>query len=104
LESFCAGRSTPTKDQKQKWGKEPAKKLMIVEALWKRWKIKFPNHSLSSKTNKPIIFRYDIADAVSQAMYGAFLLHNCKIFNSTVSVPIDVEFKKTSKRMFSYDE
>jgi Holliday junction resolvasome RuvABC endonuclease subunit len=101
---FIAGRSMPTKDQKQKWGKQPAKKLMIVEALWKRWKIRFPNHSLSPKTNKPIIFRYDIADAVSQAMYGCFLLYNCRNFVCNIPIPPDVKLAKNSKRTFSYDE
>jgi len=101
---FIAGRTTPTKEQKQKWGKEPAKKLMIVESLWKRWGIRFPNHSISSRTNKPIIFRYDIADAVSQAMYGAFLLYKTNVFNCLVDVPQDIEFKKNSKRTYTYIE
>jgi Holliday junction resolvasome RuvABC endonuclease subunit len=101
---FVAGRSMPTKEQKQKWGKQPAKKIMIVEALWKRWKIRFPNHSLSSKTSKPIMFRYDVADAVAQAMYGSFLLYNCKNYSCSVAIPPDVEFKKNSKKMFAYDE
>ena len=100
---FAAGRSTPTKEQKLKYGKVPSKKIMIIEALWKRWKIRFPNHSLSENTGKPVMFRYDVADAVAQAMYAAYLRYNCKNFTSTVSVPDDVVFKKLSKKNFIYE-
>jgi Holliday junction resolvasome RuvABC endonuclease subunit len=99
---FVAGRSTPTKLQKLAWGKEPAKKLMIQEALWTRWGIRFPNHSLSESTNKPILFRYDIVDAVAQAMYAAYLRFNCNNFKCIVPVPADVVFKKASKKSFVY--
>lgn len=99
---FVAGRSTPTRLQKQKWGAGPAKKLMIVEALWERFSIRFPNHSLSKSTGKPIQFRFDIVDAVAQAMYASFLLYNCKQFKSSVDIPDDVTFKNVSKKSFSY--
>jgi len=99
---FIAGRSTPTKEQKLKWGKEAAKKLATVEALWKRWNIRLPNHSISENTGKPIAFRFDVADAIAQAMYAAYLRYNCKEFTSSVPVPPDFVFKKPSKKTFSY--
>lgn len=99
---FAAGRSTPTKEQKLKWGKDPAKKLMIQQALWERWKIRFPNHSISEHTKKPIQFRYDVVDAVAQGMYAAYLRYKCKTFSCSVEVPADVEFKKPNKKAFIY--
>lgn len=101
---FVAGRTTPTKQQKQKWGKEAAKKLMIVQALWERYQIKFPNHSISSKTGKPIQFRFDVADAVAQGMYAAYLRFNCNNFKSIVNVPEDISFNKLNKKHFIYDD
>lgn len=100
---FIAGRSTPTKEQKQKWGKEAAKKLATVEALWTRWGIRLPNHSISENTGKPIAFRFDVADAIAQVMYAAYLRYNCKKFTCSVNVPPDFVFKKPSKKTFSYD-
>lgn len=101
---FAAGRSTPTKEQKLRWGKEPAKKLMVVEALWRRFNIRFPNHSISEATGKPIMFRFDVVDAVAQGMYAAYLRYNCKTYTSLVSVPPDFTFKKISKKQFAYDD
>lgn len=100
---FIAGRSTPTKPQKQKWGAAPAKKLMIVQALWERFGIKFPNHSISENTGKPIHFRFDVVDAVAQAMYASYLRFNCKTFSCTVPIPADVTFKKLNKKQFLYE-
>jgi Holliday junction resolvasome RuvABC endonuclease subunit len=100
---FVSGRTTPTKEQKIKWGKEAAKKLMTVQSLWERWKIRLPNHSISEHTKKPIAFRFDVADAIGQAMYAAYLRYNCKAFTCAVPVPADVVFKKPSKKTFSYN-
>lgn len=100
--SFVAGRSVPTKDQKAKWGKEAAKKLYMQQALWERWGFKFPNHSLSEKTGKPIIFRFDIVDVVGQAVYYAGLLQRVKKISLTVPVLPDVQFKKINKKQFIY--
>lgn len=100
--SFVAGRSVPTKEQKAKWGKEAGKKLFIQQALWERWGFKFPNHSLSEKTGKPIIFRFDIVDVVGQAVYFAGLLQRVKSISMTVPVPQDVIFKKVNKKQFIY--
>jgi Holliday junction resolvasome RuvABC endonuclease subunit len=102
--TIAAGRSTPTKDQKLKWGKEQSKKFYMAEALYLRHNIRFPNHSISEETGKPILFRYDIVDAVGQAIYHAFDKYNCKTFSSSVSVPEDVLFKKTSKKHFFYHD
>lgn len=65
---FVAGRSSPTKQQKQQWGVS-AKKMYIQDSLYKKWGFTFPEHSLSKKTGKPIKFRMDIVDAVGQTVY-----------------------------------
>ena len=97
-----AGRSTPTKEQKKKWGKEAAKKLYMQQALYDIYNIKFPNHSLSSKTGKPVLFRYDIVDAVAQAIFHCESKYRVKNIHVPVSIPPDVVFKKVSKKMFIY--
>jgi Holliday junction resolvasome RuvABC endonuclease subunit len=101
---FISGRTTPTPLQKKMWGNGPAKKLMIQEVLWKKYKFRFPNHSLSKKTNKPIAFRTDIVDAVAQAVYFARLYLDIQEVQMKVDVPPDVELKKTSKAIFNYEE
>ena len=102
--TIAAGRSTPTKEQKAKYGKEASKKIMIVQALWERHGIRLPNHSISEATGKPILFRYDIGDAIGQAIYHAFEKYNCRSFSCSVPVPPDVAFARTSKKHFSYDD
>ena len=97
-----AGRSTPTKEQKKKWGKEAAKKLYMQQALWDIYGIKFPNHSLSKKTGKPVLFRYDIVDAVAQAIFHCESKYRVKNIHVPIAVPPDVVFKKPSKKMFTY--
>ena len=101
--THIAGRSTPTKLQKMTYGKAPAKKIMIQQALWERWRIRFPNHQLSEKTGKPIIYKYDSIDAVGQAIYYAWLRYGIMGATSAVPVPADVQFKKQSAKTFSYD-
>lgn len=100
--TFTAGRSVPTKEQKKKWGAQAAKKLFIQQALWEKWGFRFPNHSLSEKTGKPIIFRFDIVDVVAQAVYFAGLIQGVKPISMTVFVPPDVQFKKPNKKQFIY--
>lgn len=100
--SFIAGRSVPTKEQKKKWGKTQANKLFIQQALFERYNIKFPNHSLSEKTGKPIKFRYDIVDAVAQLICFSKLHLNIDKVTCSVAIPEDVEFKKPPKDMFVY--
>lgn len=102
--TFVAGRSTPTKEQKLRWGKDPAKKLAIQEALWEWWGFRFPNHSLSETTGKPILFRFDIVDVVGQAVYYCGLI--CKVpsksITLSVEVPDDVVFTRQVKKRFIY--
>jgi Holliday junction resolvasome RuvABC endonuclease subunit len=95
---FVAGRSTPSKEHKKKWGKEAAKKLYIQEALWTNFGIRFPNHSISSKTGKPIMFRYDIVDAVGQAVYTAAILRKSTSIKCSVPIPDDVPIRAGKKR------
>lgn len=99
---FVNGRSTPTKEQKAKWGKEPSKKLMTQESLYKKWNIKFPNHSLSLKTGKPIKFRYDIVDAVAMAVFHASIYLNSNSISYNVNVPADHNWKKVPKGTYEY--
>jgi Holliday junction resolvasome RuvABC endonuclease subunit len=101
---LVAGRSTSTKEQKRIWGKEPSKKLMIQEALWKNYGFRFPNHSISEKTGKPIKFRYDIVDAVAMAVYFARQYLDIQRVELSVTVPKDVEFKRKPKTLFNYSE
>jgi len=96
-----AGRVTPTKEQKIKWGKEPAKKLHIQEALWTKYNIRFPNHVIS-KAGKPVAFKFDISDAVAQGIYFSEGILKKKITIS-VAPPDDIVFKKRPKNLFDYD-
>jgi len=100
--TFVAGRSIPTKDQKKKWGATPAKKLFIQQALWERWGFRFPNHSLSSKTNKPVAFKFDIVDVVAQAVYYIGLVLGIRNIHLSVACPPDAVFKKYNKKQFIY--
>lgn len=99
---FIAGRATPTKEQKTKWGSTDAKKLFIQQALWERFNIRFPNHSISEKTRKPILFRFDIVDVVGQCIF--YLMNKRKLASVTCSVPIpaDVTHKGNTKKIFVY--
>lgn len=90
---FISGRSTPTKEQKKKWGPARAKKLAIQEALWTRYQIRFPNHSRSKKTNKPIAFRLDIVDVVAQTIYFCKIYLDVKFIETIVKIPKDVSIK-----------
>lgn len=102
--TFVAGRSTPTKEQKKKWGGKPAKKLYIQDALWKKYKFKFPNHSISENTGNPIIFRNDIIDVVAQAVYYCGLVRGIRDITRSVIVPDDIVFKKPPKKLYKYEE
>jgi len=99
---YINGSSRPTKLQKSMWGKEPAKKLMTQESLWKRWGIKFPNHSISETTGKPIKFKYDVVDAVAMGIFYLAIYKHILNFTITKKIPDDVEFKKESKTTYKY--
>ncbi len=101
---YINGRSTSTKEQKAKWGKEPSKKLMTQESLYKKWAIKFPNHSISFKTGKPIKFRYDIVDAVAMAIFYASIYLRAKDIEYSVNIDDDHEWKKTPNGIYDYGE
>lgn len=101
---FINGRSIPTKEQKAKWGKEPAKKLMTQESLFNKWNIKFPNHSLSIKTNKPIKFRYDIVDAVAMAIFYASIYLRAKNITYSVNIQNNHDWKKIPKGTYDYED
>jgi Holliday junction resolvasome RuvABC endonuclease subunit len=101
---FVNGRTTPTKLQKSVWGKEPAKKLMTQESLWKQWNIRFPNHSISKKTGKPIKFRYDIVDAVAMAIFYVTIFCRVQQIQYDIQQIDDVKFKKIPKGTYVYEE
>lgn len=100
--TFIAGKQSPTKSQKVKWGKDLAKKLFIQEALWKKYQIRFPNYSISHKTKKPIDFRLDIVDAVAIGIYYTVSILKLKKVTFTAPILPDIE-KKSKKKMFDYD-
>lgn len=101
---YVAGRATPLKEQVSKWGKEAAKKLYIQQALWENYSFRFPNHSLSERSGKPVLFCLDIIDVVGQAVYFCGSERNIKNITMSVIAPEDVSFKKLSKRCFVYPE
>lgn len=103
--TFVAGRSTPAKHQKAKWGIH-SKKLYMQEALWINFGFRFPNHSISQTTNKPISFRFDIVDVVAQAVYFCGLIKGIGKANITMSVKHapDYKWKKPPKHLFLYPD
>ena len=101
--TFVAGRATPTKEQKRKWGAAPAKKLYIQQALWERYNFRFPNYSLSSKTGRPIAFKMDVVDAVAQCVYFCRMLRGVREVTRSVKVPEDHPFKTESKKRYIYE-
>ena len=101
---FIAGKSKPEKDQVKTWGVLNAKKIYIQDALWKKYKIRFPNHCISQKTGKPITFRYDISDAIGQLIYFACIVANVRIsdIKCEVESPPDVEWGKRVRNIYHY--
>jgi Holliday junction resolvasome RuvABC endonuclease subunit len=69
-----AGRMSPTKSEKRKYGKEKAKKVFIVDSLEKTYGIECPKKIRNPKTNKMINFKYDITDAIG--ILVCFLIEN----------------------------
>lgn len=103
--TFVAKRATPTKEQKTKWGVTLAKKMYMQQALWEHYSFKFPNHSISTTTKKPIVFRFDIVDVIGQAIYYCGMICGVKRDKITMSViaPNDIIWKKPSKKVFNYE-
>jgi len=103
--TFVAGRSTPTKEQKLLWGPTPSKKIYMQDALWRYFSIRFPNHSISEKTGKPMAFKYDIVDVVAQAIYYCGMCCAVPIDKivCTVNVPKDVVLRVSPKKVYIYD-
>ena len=99
-----AGKARPGPNQKKKWGKEASKKIYIQEALWHKYGVRFPNHSISEKTGKPVFFKYDVVDAVAMAYFYLEKYLGVKSILMDVSIPEDVQFKKTRKAYFNYQE
>jgi Holliday junction resolvasome RuvABC endonuclease subunit len=102
--NFIARRSTPTKEQKNKYGKAHSKKLFIQEALYNEFGIIFPNHSISHKTGKPIGFRSDIVDVIGISIFYCNYKHKIEKENIKMLVerPNDYIFKTKPKCYFDY--
>lgn len=62
--SGITGRCKANSIEKNKWG-VLAEKVRVQHTLWTSYGIRFANHSLSYKTNKPVKLRYDAIDAVA---------------------------------------
>ena len=101
--SIIAGRSMPTNDMKKYYGKELANKIFIQEALWVRYNIKFPNHSISHKTQKPISIKYDMIDAVGITIAYVYSKYNIKNVIFCKQFPGDIE-RKTKQKIYEYDK
>lgn len=65
---FVAGRVKPTKEECKLYGKDPAKKIMIREALDKKFNIVFPD-IIKDTNGKNVKFKYDISDAAAMGIY-----------------------------------
>lgn len=101
---FITGRTTPTPAQKKQWGKERAKKLYVQEALWLKYQIRLPNHSISAKTGKPIGFKLDVVDVIGQAIYMAKILLGVYEIVFEAYVPPDVVLPGVKRRAeYLYD-
>ena len=99
--SIIAGRSTPSKEMKTYWGKELANKVFIQEALWVRYNIRFPNHSLSKKTKKPIKIKYDMIDAVGISIAYGYSKYMTTTICNIIEFPNDVDMKTV--RVYNYE-
>ena len=97
---FIAGRTRPDKPLVRKYGKELSKKIMIQEALWKKWGIKFSNFSIGKKGKvcKP---NMDLVDAVGQALF--YCHEHLKVDKVTTSVKIDeADLSKVKWKYYKY--
>ena len=65
---FIVGRSKPSVSENTMWGAH-ADKIIVQHALWRLFSIRFPNHSISHKTQKPVKMRYDAVDAVAMGIW-----------------------------------
>lgn len=91
---FICGRTTATTELKKQFGKESSKKIMTQIALYEKYGIRFPNHSISANTGKPIKFRYDIVDVVAMAIFTAKITFNVSKISYEVKCLPDIIFKK----------
>ena len=101
--TYIAGSSKPNKEQKKKW-KTRAQKFYIQEALWKRYKIRFPNHGISEKTGKPTAPVSDVVDVVGQMIYYLGMIEHIpdKSLDVIVEIPEDVLWKKKPVGVYDY--
>ena len=101
--SIIAGRGMPTRECAKYYGKALANKIFIQEALWLRYNIRFPNHSISHKTGKPISLKYDIVDATGINIAHVYSNHNIKNVHNDINIQPDVDIK-SNKKTYSYTE
>ena len=98
-----AGRVRPSKSHYIKYGKSKAQKTYIQEALWLRYRIKFPNFCISEKTGRPVVLKYDIVDATAIMIYWLECIKNITSISVSVPVPENIEFKRRYSS-FIYEE
>lgn len=103
--SFVSGQITPNKEMKKYYGKELANKIFIQEALWIRYKLRFPNYSISKNTGKPISIRYDMIDSVGIGLFHIHKRYNCQKLVNKLEFPLGLSIElKTKKKSFQYDD
>ena len=95
-----AGRSTPSKIEKEIW-KKNANKYFIQQALYKKWNIKFPNHSIRDPGGKIIALKSDVVDSVAMSIY--FMKNHYNIENITSAVICPPDTLKKFKNSFVYE-
>jgi len=100
--SIIAGKSMPSLEMKKFYGKELANKIFIQEALWIRYNIRFPNHCISQKTNKPIQLKYDMVDAVGITIAHVYSKYNVKNIQFKKTFPEDIP-KMNKPKQYNYD-
>uniref|UniRef100_A0A6C0CKV4 Holliday junction resolvase RuvC n=1 Tax=viral metagenome TaxID=1070528 RepID=A0A6C0CKV4_9ZZZZ len=98
---FVTGLKKPTKDQVKKWGKAPSQKIFIQDALWKKYKFRFPNWQTSKKSGKPIKFKHDAIDSVGMAVYFGRIHLNLDSVTLGVVPPPD---NPKIKSVYVYDD
>lgn len=100
---YIAGYTQPSKLMIKQYTKRLALKYMIQEALWVRWKIKFPNFSISEKTHKPVSFKHDQVDAVAIGLfYASTFLDRFKELNVVNEVIIEEDIDKPKWKHYKY--
>lgn len=93
-----AGKSIPSKSEKELW-KKNANKYFIQQALYTKWKIKFPNFSVRNN-GKIVAHKSDVVDSVAMAIYFMETYLSIKTITCEIICPPDT--LKKFKNSFVY--